>query len=973
MFDRFTLAAKRAVVRAREIAADHDHGALDPIHLLLGILDHRPSDVLRLLEMLDIDVAGLRVAATQRMTLKSADASLDYIPFSPAGRAALAESELEATRSGEHAIHEVHLLIGIAREADPEVSSLFSAYGIWIAAIRNALHGGVLSPLEPDDIPKARLEPLATALPLPSGSAIRPVLDAAAREAAKCGDHTVDDDHLGIALLRMRDEGVRCLLRAFGVDAEAVADTVAKAIRSGDTPNSAAPVATERVVRMLAVAEDSAASGGRAAVQPVDVLVGLLRARTSITAGRLSRAGISAASAASAVAGDRAVSGASSSATAEDQPIRDDARTAIDRAREIARRDGRAVTGLEELLVGLASEHGLAEMWSQYSVRPSRIGDALRAVMPAADAPATGPPPLSRRVAEVVTWVGTIGGSREPGAVELLVGALRHPESTVGWIFGHLDVDLLNLLDDLERQTGTSDLADPGMVPRLPVRYDSGRFADLTQEAIWQAYRIAARHGHEEIDVSHLIAGMWLDDPTWGASRMERFEVSKEAALAGVPAAAGAAADPIRFSVNATASIEAAISRADELGISRAGTDVLLAGIARTQGGAGVLRELGVRPVDCEFGTLAEVIERLGPATPVVNRVFEHASYLAAAVGGRAFDSAPLLSALLLLPPQRHARVTVLLDHLDLSPRELFQEAFSDYEFDSWVFEKAESAADREHVYGDAEALQIADAARRATARTGDTTVDTAHLLLAMIDIREDPEALEERYRDDTGFAEFFAESGVSDDIAVTAAIAARSRVGDEDRWGSADFGIASSIRGPAPLPSERYDVTPSSRLTRISARARRRIARVHTPTGAEVNSFWQSHLVRRWTVTYGLARFSAVIAAVLTVNTIAAGTSWWVLFGVVLGLWGVERMPVARIAIRTFFLGSSLAVFLLAGAAWIWVPVTIAVALRTMSSRAQLEWRRRDIGDPRYDQWRQNFDTMAAWISLPKRGRGVR
>jgi ATP-dependent Clp protease ATP-binding subunit ClpA len=177
MFERFTEAARTAVVAAQFQAAALDHGYIGTEHLLLGLLDVADARAARLLDRLgvrrewarseverivgrgepdldadalatlgiDLDAVRERVERTfgagalsgrRRCRRRSLGRGL---PFTPRAKKALELSLREAIAMGDDSIGSEHVLLGIAREGDGVGARILRSRGVDHAAVHAAL------------------------------------------------------------------------------------------------------------------------------------------------------------------------------------------------------------------------------------------------------------------------------------------------------------------------------------------------------------------------------------------------------------------------------------------------------------------------------------------------------------------------------------------------------------------------------------------------------------------------------------------------------------------------------------------------------------------------------------------------------------------------------------------------------------------------------------------------------------------
>jgi len=137
--DRLTVKAQEAVAAAQSIAAEHEHQAVEPEHLLLALLQQREGVVGPLLARL-----GARPETVQQAT----EGGLARLPKVRGGsgqyvgdrlRAVLERAQSEAERLKDEYVSTEHLLIGIAQDRDGAAARALAAAGVTPDAIYRAL------------------------------------------------------------------------------------------------------------------------------------------------------------------------------------------------------------------------------------------------------------------------------------------------------------------------------------------------------------------------------------------------------------------------------------------------------------------------------------------------------------------------------------------------------------------------------------------------------------------------------------------------------------------------------------------------------------------------------------------------------------------------------------------------------------------------------------------------------------------
>ena len=127
-FTRFTPRARKAVAAAQEAARDGRHSALEPEHLVLGLLDQSDTVAAQVLAGLGATAKEIRPAVTtpgtERKPLKQ------HIPISPEARKTLQAVYREALRLGHNYIGTEHILLGVLSDEEEPAARALIALGV---------------------------------------------------------------------------------------------------------------------------------------------------------------------------------------------------------------------------------------------------------------------------------------------------------------------------------------------------------------------------------------------------------------------------------------------------------------------------------------------------------------------------------------------------------------------------------------------------------------------------------------------------------------------------------------------------------------------------------------------------------------------------------------------------------------------------------------------------------------------------
>lgn len=177
MFERFTKAARQAVVRSQDRARALGHDQIDPVHLLLGVMADEQGPAARALAQCGIDEEAV---ARQATTLGQADAEAlqaigvdldavrreaeknfgpgalerprrrrggllghltgyEHMPLTAAAKKALEQSLRQALALGDRHIGTEHLLLGLVAEDDTPTAHLLQRLGTSPEEIRTSV------------------------------------------------------------------------------------------------------------------------------------------------------------------------------------------------------------------------------------------------------------------------------------------------------------------------------------------------------------------------------------------------------------------------------------------------------------------------------------------------------------------------------------------------------------------------------------------------------------------------------------------------------------------------------------------------------------------------------------------------------------------------------------------------------------------------------------------------------------------
>jgi uncharacterized protein (TIGR03435 family) len=139
MFDRFTLRAQTALFYARSAVSQFGSSAVEPEHILLGVLDEGNGLGRRILAKVGADLDEIRSDILRRLTVRGTIPESDDVPFSASSERVMQYAAEEADRLRHDFIGTEHLLLGLLREKSGVAAEVLTARGAGIEAVRETL------------------------------------------------------------------------------------------------------------------------------------------------------------------------------------------------------------------------------------------------------------------------------------------------------------------------------------------------------------------------------------------------------------------------------------------------------------------------------------------------------------------------------------------------------------------------------------------------------------------------------------------------------------------------------------------------------------------------------------------------------------------------------------------------------------------------------------------------------------------
>ena len=136
MFNRFTLRADQVLFYARSEVSEFGSSAIEPEHILLGLLDEGKGLGNRILARTGVALDDVRSEIVSGLTVHATVPESARIPFSPSSERALQYAAEEADRLSHRYIGTEHLLLGLLREEGSASAEVLTASGLRIEAVQ---------------------------------------------------------------------------------------------------------------------------------------------------------------------------------------------------------------------------------------------------------------------------------------------------------------------------------------------------------------------------------------------------------------------------------------------------------------------------------------------------------------------------------------------------------------------------------------------------------------------------------------------------------------------------------------------------------------------------------------------------------------------------------------------------------------------------------------------------------------------
>ena len=139
MFERFTDRAKRALFFARLATSELGGQAIEPEHVLLGVLRAAAGPTRDVLGRAGVGIDSMREQLSARIASGAKVSTSVEIPFSDCAKRILAAAATEADKLGHTHIGTEHLLLGVLGEPATEAGQLLIGADLHLETVRHEI------------------------------------------------------------------------------------------------------------------------------------------------------------------------------------------------------------------------------------------------------------------------------------------------------------------------------------------------------------------------------------------------------------------------------------------------------------------------------------------------------------------------------------------------------------------------------------------------------------------------------------------------------------------------------------------------------------------------------------------------------------------------------------------------------------------------------------------------------------------